>query len=185
MKELSITEKYNKEVIPKMREFFGFKNNLAVPKVVKVVINVGLGRMSQQANFQDKMLPEALKELTSIIGQKPQTTVAKKSISGFKLRQGQIVGLKVTLRGKKMSEFIDKLIKIVFPRVRDFKGINLKNIDQSGNLSIGFKENVVFPEINPENSKFDFGLEITLVTNAKNREQAVELYRLMGIPLKK
>ncbi|MBI4993418.1 50S ribosomal protein L5 [Candidatus Wolfebacteria bacterium] len=181
----SLTEKYNKEIIPKMKEKFGYKNNLAVPFLKKAVINVGLGRMSQQPNFVDKILPEIIKDLSAITGQKPKTTAAKKSIAGFKLREGQIVGLKVTLRRKKLNDFLERLINIVLPRVKDFKGIDLKNIDKNGNLSVGLKEHVVFPEINSDLLRFDFGLEISIVSNAKNKEEAIELYKLLGIPFKK
>ncbi|MDI6717517.1 MAG: 50S ribosomal protein L5 [Patescibacteria group bacterium] len=185
MKTITLKEKYNKEIIPQMKKEFGFKNNLAVPKLEKIVLNVGAGRMSQQPNFQDKLLPELEKEIALISGQKPKLTMSKKSISGFKVRQGQIIGLKTTIRGNRMYDFLDKIIKIVFPRVKDFKGIDLKNIDKTGNLSVGFKENMVFSEINPESSKVDFGLEITIVVNTVNRNEAIELYRLLGMPLKK
>jgi large subunit ribosomal protein L5 len=185
MKDLKFKEKYNKEIVSQMKAKFGYKNALAIPKIEKVVVNIGVGRMSQQQNFQDKILPEIVKDLSAITGQKPKTAIAKKSIAGFKLRQGQTVGLVVTLRGNRLADFIDRLVKIVFPRVKDFRGIDLKNIDKNGNLSIGFKEHVVFPEISPETSRQDFGLEVTLVPNIKNREQAVELYRLIGVPLKK
>jgi len=153
--------------------------------IEKIVINVGVGRLSQQPNFEDKVLPELMKEMALIAGQKPAITKAKKSISGFKVREGQTVGLKVTLRYQRMSDFLERLIKIVFPRLRDFRGIDLKNIDSNGNLTVGLREQTVFPEINPEISKVDFGLEISVVSNAKNKEEAVALYRSLGIPLKK
>ncbi|NCO15381.1 50S ribosomal protein L5 [Candidatus Wolfebacteria bacterium CG18_big_fil_WC_8_21_14_2_50_39_7] len=153
--------------------------------IEKIVINVGVGRLSQQPNFEDKVLPELMKEMALIAGQKPAITKAKKSISGFKVREGQTVGLKVTLRYQRMSDFLERLIKIVFPRLRDFRGIDLKNIDSNGNLTVGLREQTVFPEINPEISKVDFGLEISIVSNAKNKEEAVALYRSLGIPLKK
>jgi large subunit ribosomal protein L5 len=161
------------------------KNDLAAPRLEKIVVNVGVGRMSQQPNFTEKILPEIIKDFASMTGQKPALTSSKKSIAGFKIRQGQVVGMKTTLRRRRMKDFLDKLVKIVLPRVRDFKGISLKNIDHSGNLTIGLKENVVFPEINPESVKFDFGLEISIVSNAKTRNEAIELYRLLGVPLKK
>lgn len=181
---LKYKEKYNKEIIGKMKEKFGYSNILSMPKIEKVVVNVGVGRMSQQQNFGDKILPEVIKDLAAITGQKPKTAVAKKSIAGFKIRQGQTVGLVVTLRGSKMADFMDRLVKIVFPRVRDFRGINLKNVDKNGNLSIGFKENVMFPEINSETARYEFGLEVTVVPSIKKREEAIELYKLIGIPLK-
>ena len=126
-----------------------------------------------------------IKDLTSITGQKPAPTPAKKSIAGFKIRKGQIVGLKITLRRRRMRDFLEKLINIVFPRVKDFRGIDLKSVDEKGNLTVGFKEHVVFPEINIETSKVDFGLEINIVSNAGTKEEAIELYKLLGIPFKK
>ncbi len=168
-----------------MKQEFDYKNKLAIPKIEKIVINVGVGRLSQQPNFEEKILPELVKDLSSITGQKPAICKAKKSISGFKLRAGQVVGLKTTLRNKMMSAFLEKLVKVIFPRVRDFRGLDTKAIDERGNLTIGLKENAVFPEINPEISKIDFGLEISIVSNAKNKEEAIKLYRILGIPLKK
>ncbi|MBI5401536.1 50S ribosomal protein L5, partial [Candidatus Wolfebacteria bacterium] len=153
MKDLKLKEKYNKEIVVKMKEKFGYKNNLAVPRLEKIVVNLGVGRMSQQQNFSDKILPELIKDFAFITGQKPKSAPAKKSIAGFKIRQGQIVGLVATLRGNRAHDFMDKLIKIVFPRVRDFRGVDLKNVDKNGILSIGFKEHVVFPEISSETSK--------------------------------
>lgn len=185
MKEIGLSEKTNKEIFSEMGKKFGYKNNLSIPGIEKIVVNIGMGRLSQQTGFQDKILPEIIKDLKLITGQHPKTNAAKKSIAGFKIRQGQIVGASITLRGKRMRDFANKLVKIVFPRVKDFKGINLKNVDKNGNLSFGFREHVVFPEIVIESVKQDFGLEITVVPNVKNREQAIELYRLIGIPLKK
>jgi len=161
-----------------------FKNFNKIGKLEKIVVNVGIGKLSQQPNFEDKILPEVIKELSLITGQKPFICRAKKSIAGFKVRAGQIVGLKATLRRHRMEDFLSKLINIVLPRVRDFRGINLKSIDSKGNLTIGIKEHTVFPEINPETSKVDFGLEISIVSNAKNREEAIELFKRIGIPLK-
>jgi large subunit ribosomal protein L5 len=184
MSDLNYKEKYNKEIVPKLKEILGYKNNLAVPRIEKIVINTGIGKLSQAVGFQDKILPELIKNIASITGQKPKTTTAKKSIAGFKIRQGQIIGAKVTLRGDRMYDFLKKMIMIVFPRVKDFRGITLKSVDKKGNLSVGFKENVVFPEISAETSKVDFGVEITIVVRAKNREEAIELYKLVGIPFK-
>ncbi len=159
--------------------------NLRQPKITKIVINVGIGRLSQQSNFEDKILPEVVRNLSLISGQKPAIQKAKKSIAGFKLRAGQVNGLKTTLRRQRMQNFLERLIKMVFPRVRDFRGIDLKNIDGKGNLNIGLRDCMVFPEINTETSKVDFGLEISIVSNAKSRDEAIELYRKLGIPLKK
>lgn len=153
-------------------------------EIEKIVVNIGIGRLSQQSNFEDKILPELIKDFSLITGQKPTICKTKKSIAGFKIRTGQTVGLKTTLRRKRMSDFLEKLIKIVFPRIRDFQGIDQKNIDGQGNLSIGLKEHTVFPEINPEISKVDFGMEISIVSKAKTKEEAVKFYRILGIPLK-
>jgi len=185
MENVNLKEKYQKEIIPQMRKIFSYRNNLMVPRLEKVIINAGVGRLSQQVSFHDKILPEIISAISIMTGQKPQITRAKKSIASFKIRAGQTVGLKVTLRGARMYDFLDRLVKIVLPRVRDFRGINLKNIDQSGNLSIGLKEHLVFPEISSETSRVDFGLQIVIVSNAKKREEAVELYKLIGIPFKK
>ncbi len=175
----------DKILIKKLKEELGYKNDLEVPRMEKIVVNVGIGRLSQQTNFEDKILPSLIQDLSLISGQKPAICKAKKSISGFKVRAGQTVGLKITLRRRRMYEFLNKLIKVVLPRVRDFRGINLKSIDAKGNLTIGLREHTVFSEINPEISKVDFGLEISIVSNAKNREEAIKLYRVLGIPLKK
>ncbi|MEK7451607.1 MAG: 50S ribosomal protein L5 [Patescibacteria group bacterium] len=181
----TLIEKYKKEAVPALKEKFGYKNNLSIPFLEKIVVNAGVGRLSQTPNFEEKVLPELMKEMSLIAGQRPAPRRAKKSIAGFKLRSGQLIGLKTTLRRRKMFDFLEKLIRVVFPRLRDFRGIDLKSVDQKGNLNIGFKEQAAFPEINPETSKFDFGLEISIVSNAKKREEAVELYKLLGMPFKK
>lgn len=167
-----------------MKEKFDRKNALEIPKIEKVVVNAGVGRLSQQPNFEEKILPEIIKELSLITGQRPAETQSKQSIAGFKIREGQIVGLKITLRGKRMNDFIQRIIKAVLPRIRDFRGIILKNIDSRGNLNIGLRDQMVFPEINPEESKVDFGLQISIVCNAQKREEAIELYKSLGFPLK-
>lgn len=150
----------------------------------KIVVNVGVGRLSGQPHFADKVLPELMKELSLITGQKPAPRPAKISIAGFKLRTGTIVGLKVTLRGHRMKDFFEKLTSVVLPRVRDFRGIESGSIDSSGNLSFGIKEHVVFPEIVTDISKVNFGMEISIVPKARFKEKAkaVELYRELGIP---
>jgi len=157
----------------------GYKN------LEKIVINVGTGRLSSQPNFEEKLLPELVKELGVVTGQKPALRTAKKSIAGFKLRMGTVVGLKVTLRKKRMDEFLRKLIHVVLPRVRDFRGIKKEAIDAGGNLTIGLKEYVVFPETNLDVLKTNFGLEITLVPKLRDWGKAVELYKVLGIPFKK
>lgn len=150
----------------------------------KAVINVGIGRLRQQnANFDEKVLPEIMKEVALITGQHPATRPAKKSIAGFKMREGDILGVKVTLRGKRMSDFVNKVIKVVLPRVRDFGGLSKNSIDKQGNLNFGFKEQFVFPEISPETSKVNFGLQISIKTSAKTPEEAREFYKSYGFPL--
>ena len=129
-------------------------------------------------------MPAIEKDLATITGQKPAASGAKQSIAGFKMRKGDIVGLKVTLRGKRMKNFLTKLIEVVMPRVRDFHGIDPKQIDKGGNLTIGIREHIVFPEVNQDDVKFDFGLEVTLVSNAKNKEEGYELFKSLGVPLK-
>jgi len=153
-------------------------------KIEKVVVHSGLGKMSQQAQFKDKLLPEVLRELATITGQKPAVRQAKKSIAGFKTRVGDIIGAQTTLRGEKMDHFLIRLLNFAIPRVKDFRGIDEKNVDHSGNLNIGLKEQYVFPETNMETSKVTFGIQVTIVPKTKNREQAVDLYRSIGVPFK-
>ena len=176
-----LQEKYRKTVVPAMQKAFEIKNVMAVPKMEKVVINTGIGRIVKE----DKTIERISKDLTMILGQKPVFRKAKKSISGFKLRQGVNVGISITLRGKRMYDFLDRLISISLPRSRDFRGIDSKNFDKMGNLNFGIKESSIFPEVNYENVKDVFGLEITVVTTAKNRERGIELLRQIGFPIKK
>lgn len=175
-------KKYKKEVIPAMKQKFGYKNDMAVPRIEKVVVNVGIGSII--ASKDDKAQESITKDIILITGQKPLTTLAKKAISAFKIREGMPVGLKVTLRGKRMYDFLSRLVNIVLPRTRDFRGLNLKSIDEDGNLTIGIKEHIIFPEISQEDIRKIFGLEITIVTHTKNKEKALELYKLMGFPIK-
>lgn len=155
-------------------------------KLEKIVVSVGVGKMRQNnAQFDDKVLPEITKEFGIIVGQKPAMRGAKKSIASFKVRQGEVVGIVATLRGKRMKDFLSRLVNIALPRVRDFRGIDTKNFDSSGNLTIGIKEHTVFPEINLEVSKVNFGLEISLVAGTKNKEDGMEFYRKLGLPIKK
>ena len=151
----------------------------------KIVINAGLGRASLEAGFEEKALPKISEELAVITGQKPVFCRAKKSIAGFKMRQGQIIGLKVTLRKRRMIDFFERLVNIVLPRVRDFNGLNPKSVDKGGNLNIGFKEQFSFPEINPEEVINNLSLEVTMVPKIKNREKAIASYLEAGVPIKK
>lgn len=156
------------------------------PTIQKIVINVGLGRLSNQPAFDDKVLPKIMTEVAKISGQKPKTTTAKKSIAGFKTRAGQIVGITVTLRGRRAHDFLSRLISSVLPRVRDFHGLDLKNVDMMGNLNIGLREHLAFPEISAEDSIYNFGLQVAVVlSKVRTRNEAIDFYRKIGIPLKK
>ena len=183
---IRLKEKYTKEVIPAMMKKFGYKNVMVAPKIEKVVVNTGLGRMiiNKTSDEQKKAYKLILDDLASICAQKPILTKAKKSISGFKLREGMSIGAKVTLRGRKMHDFLERVIHIALPRFRDFRGIDLKSFDKEGNLTIAVKEHIVFPEVSPEKAKTIFGFEITVVTTAKSREESIELLRLFGFPIK-
>lgn len=170
-----------------MMEKFGYPNKMAVPSIEKVVVNIGFGRLGGQQKGEGvkKMTEAILRDLALITAQKPVVTKAKRSIAGFKIRQGQAVGAKVTLRRQKMTDFLERVIHIALPRSRDFQGLSLKCLDSKGHLTFGLKEHIVFPEIAPEKTDFIFGLEVTVVTTAKSREEAEELLRLLGFPFKK
>ncbi len=178
---MSLQKKYQDEIVGKLKDELKLTNVMAVPKVTKVVINV-----SAKEAMSDKKILEAISEQLSIIaGQKPAVRQAKKSIAAFKLREGQPVGVSVTLRGKRMYDFLEKLVGIVFPRVRDFRGVPLTSFDGQGNFSVGFKEQIVFPEI--EYSKIDRirGLEVTITTSAKNDTEGKALLKAIGMPFVK
>src|SRR5579862_8597641 len=151
----------------------------------KVVIDAGVGRLGQQPSFEEKILPQVMRDIASVTGQQPQLRRAKESIAGFKLREGQIVGLRVTLRREKMVDFFERLITIVLPRVRDFGGLDPKNIDQGGTLNMGIREHLVFPEISPEQSPVIFSIGVNIVPKAKSREKSLEEFKKLGVPLKK
>lgn len=157
---------------------------LAAQTIEKVVVNAGVGRASQQPNFEDKVLVQIMRDLSVMAGQKPQKRAAKKSIAGFKVREGQTVGLRTTLRGRLAVDFFERLITIVLPRVRDFTGLSPDIIDANGSLNIGFKEQLVFPEINPEESTFIFPLAVNIVPRKKDRAAALAAYHALGVPLK-
>jgi large subunit ribosomal protein L5 len=176
-----LKEKYNKTVVPEMRKNFNLGNNFQVPMIEKVVVNVGIGKFIKDTN----MVKDVIETITNITGQKPLTTKARKSIAGFKIREGLEVGAKVTLRGRRMWDFLDRLVGAAIPRIRDFQGVKESAVDGSGNLNIGIKEHVIFPEIMPENVKNMIGLQVTVVTNAKNRETGLELFRMLKFPIVK
>jgi large subunit ribosomal protein L5 len=181
-----LSEKYKKQIVPEMMERFGYRNKMAVPKIKKIIVNCGFGKqVADKASKEgEKIQKHILQELSLITGQKPALRKAKKSISGFKLREGTVIGAVVTLRGRRMYDFLERLIFITLPRTRDFQGIDSKLFDQKGNLSLGFKEHTSFPEISVEKEKSIFGLEVTIVTTSKSREEGIELLRLIGFPIK-
>ena len=173
-----IKEKYLAEAVPALQQKFGYKNVMEIPRLEKVIINMGLGDCKDNA----KALESAVAELTQIGGQKPLVTKAKKSVANFKLRQGMNVGAKVTLRGARMEEFMDKLVNIALPRVRDFRGVSTKAFDGRGNYALGIKEQLIFPEIDYDKVEKIRGMEMIFVTTAKTDEEAKELLRLLGMP---
>ncbi|HHT9111697.1 MAG: 50S ribosomal protein L5 [Planctomycetes bacterium] len=175
-----LLEKYQKQVVQELIKKFNYKNKLSLPKLQKIVVNMGVGR----AVDNKKLIEEATKHLTIVTGQKPLVTVAKKAIAGFKLRKGQAIGCKVTLRGKRMFEFLDRLISIVLPRIRDFRGISPKAFDGRGNYTLGLTEQIVFPEISIESVEFVQGMDITMVISGNSNEQSCELLKLLGMPFR-
>lgn len=177
---MTLKEKYNKEVVPALMSKYGYKSIMEVPKLEKVVINMGVG----DATTNSKLLDAALSDLEKISGQKPVVTKAKKSIAGFKIREGQKIGCKVTLRSDNMYNFVDKLISISLPQVRDFRGINPKSFDGRGNYTLGIKEQLIFSEINYDEIVKVRGMDIIFVTTAKSDEEAKELLKLLGMPFK-
>ena len=174
-----LRERYRNDILPKLRERFSYKNVMEVPRLEKVVINVRVGDATQDSRFVDK----AVEELAVIAGQRPMIARARKSIAAFKLRKGIPIGAKVTLRGNRMFEFVDKLFSISLPRIKDFKGISERQFDGRGNLNIGLREQLIFPEIEYDKIEKIRGMDITLVTTAKTDEEARELLKLMGLPL--
>ena len=175
-----LSEKYNSHIREELRGKFGLKNIFEVPKLEKIIVNIGVG----EAVSDSKIINNAVNDLTLITGQKPIITKAKKSIAGFKLRKGLSIGCKVTLRKKRMYEFLDRLIFIALPRVRDFKGLSKKSFDGLGNYSIGIKEQIIFPEINYDKIDKVRGMDITIVTSSNNNEHAYELLKSFNLPFK-
>ncbi|MBF8280301.1 MAG: 50S ribosomal protein L5 [Candidatus Magasanikbacteria bacterium] len=173
-----LKERYQKEIIPKLQAEFGYKNIMQAPKVSVVVVHVGVGKMSKD----QKNVDAAVKTLTRICGQKPTETKARKSISNFKVREGQVVGLKCTLRGKRMYDFLEKLVHVTFPRVRDFRGLSPKIMDAGGNFSLGFTEHLAFPEIRPDEVEAVHGVQVTVRTTARNSAEGLALAKALGFP---
>ncbi len=182
----SLKEKYNKEVVPAMMAKFGYKSRMAVPSIKKVVLNSSFGKavVGKGAGEREKIQNFISQDLSLIAGQATTIVKSKKSIAGFKLRENLEIAAKATLRKDRMWDFLERLVYLSLPRTRDFKGLDPKSIDKNGNLSIGFKEHAFFPEIFTEKEKTIFGLEITIATNAKSKEEGLELYKLLGFPMK-
>lgn len=176
-----LADKYRKTVAPALRKQFDIANIMAVPRVSKITLNVGVGRIHKD----EKALEKIAKDLALLSGQKPSARLAKKSISSFKVREGVVVGYSVTLRGTRMWDFLDRFMSLALPLSRDFRGIDTKNFDRDGNLNIGIREHSIFPEVNLENVKDIFSLQATITTTATNREQGIALLTQLGFPLKK
>ncbi len=176
-----LKEIYKEEIAPALFEEMGYENVMQVPKIEKIVVNIGVG----EALDNPKALDEAVRDLTTITGQKPVVTKAKKSIANFKLREGRIIGTKVTLRGDRMWAFLDRLVNVALPRVRDFRGISPDSFDGRGNYTLGLREQLIFPEINYDDVESIRGMEITIVTTAENDDQARALLTKVGMPFRK
>jgi large subunit ribosomal protein L5 len=173
-----LKEKYSKEIVPALKERFQYKSIMQVPKITKIVVNKGIGN----AVADKKLVDIGVDELSTITGQKAVPTKAKNSISNFKLREGMPIGARVTLRGDKMYEFLDRLMTVALPRVRDFRGVNEKGFDGRGNYTLGVKEQIIFPEISIDKIKAISGMDITFVTTAQNDEESYELLKAFGMP---
>jgi large subunit ribosomal protein L5 len=175
-----LRERYREEVAPALRDTFEYKNVMQVPRLEKIVVNMGVGEAAQNS----RALDGAMDDLARITGQKPQLRRARKSIAGFKIREGMPVGARTTLRGERMWEFLDRLISIALPRVRDFRGINLRSFDGRGNFALGLREQLIFPEISYDAVEATRGLDVAVVTTAKTDEESRELLRLLGMPFR-
>jgi len=177
----TLKEKYRREIVPALQKDLGYKNIHAVPKVIKVVVNTGVGRHSKEKDY----LKKTEEMLAHITGQKPAKRAARKSIAGFKIREGAPIGMQVTIRGNRMYDFLERLTAMVFPRLRDFRGISTKGFDGRGNYTIGLPDVSAFPEATPADSDLGQGIEVTVVTNAKDDAESEALLRVLGFPFKK
>jgi large subunit ribosomal protein L5 len=175
-----LQERYQKEIVPRLAEKLGRKNVLSLPRLQKIVVNMGVGKALQDKNRME----QAAEQLSQITGQKAQIRKARVAVSGFRLREGNEVGCRVTLRGQRMYEFLDRLISIALPRIRDFRGVNPKSFDGHGNYSLGLTEQQVFPEIDPDKLTFVQGMDVTFVTSTNNDDEARELLRNFGMPFR-
>ncbi|MEK7600793.1 MAG: 50S ribosomal protein L5 [Patescibacteria group bacterium] len=176
----TLQQQYQKTILPALQKEFGIANVMAVPRIQKVVINTGIGRMVKDAGAIERVQ----RDLTALSGQKPVIRKAKKSIASFKLREGMPVGVSVTLRGKRMYDFLRRFIALALPMSKDFRGIDQKNVDGAGNLNVGIKEHTIFPEVSYESVKDIFSLQVTIVTTAQNRERGIALLKQIGFPFK-
>ena len=175
-----LSDKYKKEIVPALKKKLGRDNIHSLPRLEKISVNMGVGKALQDKNRME----HAVEELGKITGQKPQVTKSRVAVSGFRLREGNEIGCRVTLRGRRMYEFLDRLISIGLPRIRDFRGINPKSFDGHGNYSLGLAEQMVFPEIDPDKVTFTQGMDVTIVTSTKSDDEARELLRLFGMPFR-
>ena len=175
-----LRDHYQKEVVPALEKEFGFKNVMEVPKLEKIVVNCGVGEATQNP----KLLEAAMNDVAAITGQKPKVCRARLSVAAFKLRQGMAIGCQVTLRGQRMYEFYDRLVNVALPRIRDFRGVPTKSFDGRGNYTLGIKEHTIFPEIDYDKIAQIFGMDITIVTTAKNDEQGFKLLKKMNMPFR-
>jgi len=179
MKHISIKEKYSNEVRDALKETFGFKNVFQVPQIKRVIVNAGIGKFINDSNT----VKDIVASMETITGQKSVLTKSRKSIAGFKIREGLEVGVKITLRGKRMWEFLDRLVGAAIPRIKDFQGIKNSSVDANGNLNIGLKEQSIFPEVMAEDVKNIFSFQIVIVTDANGREEGLELFKKLGFPI--
>lgn len=177
---MSLVHDYKTKIIPQLVKELGLKNAMAAPRVVKVVVHAGVGKMTKD----QKMIETVLATLSRITGQKPVPTLAKKSIAAFKTRKGAVIGYRVTLRGARMYDFLEKTIRVTCARIRDFRGIPLTAVDEHGNLSIGMREHIAFPEVRPDEAEGIHGLQVTVTTNAETREEGIALLKALGVPFR-
>lgn len=175
---------YREKAVPALVEKFSYGNTMQVPRLDKIVVNMGLGRLSE-AGRQAKVIEDAVSELASITGQRPVVTKARRSVAGFKLREGQPIGCMVTLRGERMYEFFDRLVNLALPRVRDFKGLSPRAFDGSGNYTLGIREHLIFPEIDYSKVQHSKGMNVSVITTSKTDEEAMELFECLGVPFAK
>ncbi len=175
-----LLDRYNKEIVTQLGEKLGRKNRLSLPRLQKIVVNMGVGKALQEKNRME----QSAEQLTQIAGQRAQITKAKVAVSGFRLREGNQIGCRVTLRGRRMYEFLDRLISVALPRIRDFRGVNPKSFDGHGNFSLGLAEQMVFPEIDPDKVTFTQGMDVTFVTSTNSDDEARELLRAFGMPFR-